>query len=365
MTGQNWEDRASDSLHEEEYRLYHRKAALGKARKDAAVCFFGALVFLIMSDGIFFILDLPYWVPRGELEGLFLILFTIGMFIFLAVTGVKTVRGYMEEARVLIPDEIKRTKTVIAVILILIAVYIIAAFAWKTVENKRIEKENAVLSEEYDRMRSSFGKKVSAWFEKNEPYKGFAYLKEVHVSGNIARSGNRIYPSFVIRLIVGDSFDHVSDRKQYGLLEEEQRIGYKAIKTMLESEEFEEYRKFQQSDMSFIKDAWFSSYPEQAYRIETSENTYKYSSAVSDYFVKNGKDYFVSPDQEKKIRTTPTPKAGGGYGGGTYHYYNNGDDYNAEDYDDPEDFYDDNRDVFDDLDDAADYLEDYWDEHGG
>ncbi len=279
---------------------------------------------------------------------------------------------YMLYALDVIPKEHRPEREEMWFFLLAVMALLIAVPVHNMLEEKRDIREKAALREEFFEMRGSFGKDVHDWFGEHNPYGDFPYVGTSRANGNISVTDGRWKEYILVTLEADDSFDRLSDVRQSELLEEAIRLGKDVLREMKQSDEFAAYRKFSNTSLSFLGSN-YSLGSETNFMIRTSENKYESNGMISGYFVKNGKDHFTEKGYKdffgKKETPTPAPSSGRKYGtGGTYgktYIYNDGDDYNAEDYDDPEDFWEENRDVFEDYDDAADYWEEYYAEHGG
>ena len=110
------------------------------------------------------------------------------------------------------------------------------------------------------------------------------------------------------------------------------------------------------------------------YIVRTSSHTYEYARNVRDYFVRDGKDVYLESWRKKyAVTPTPTPRpastvpkttkpSSGSSKKKTYY-----DAYDADDYDDAEDYADEYWEEFDeDFDEGWEEAYDYWmEEHGG
>ncbi len=245
-----------------------------------------------------------------------------------------------------------------------------AMIAVNTVNENRKEAENKRLREKFSEMRAGFEQKTKDWFAENDPFAGFDYMEECRVDAYITMSGRQEWGvNFSVVLVMSDAFDRLTDDRQYEYLQEEESIGSDALYAMLKSDSFSDFQEIREIGLGFLKPLRNYVLPTEHYTILTSKNRYEYAFYVKDYFLLNGEDHRTTTGmrkiREKYATPTPRPSSGKKYSSGKTYVYNGGDDYNAEDYDDPEEFWEDNRDEFDNFDEAADYLEDYWDAHGG
>lgn len=173
---------------------------------------------------------------------------------------------------------------------------------------------------------------------------------------------------FIATLETDESFDAMSDRRKYELLDEWDSCAWKAALAF--REQYLEQYSACMSELETMYDKPVSVRNESACFIKTPNHLYQHAEYVRDYYVMDDRDHLIRDEKsiwyQPPATPTPTPKPYSSWRpSGSYKVY---DPYDADDYDDPDDYAEEYEEEFgggdDGYEDAYDHWVEWHEEHG-
>ena len=242
---------------------------------------------------------------------------------------------------------------------IAVVILIAAAAGSIRITNDRLNKKHW---EEFYRVLDQFDAEFPAYLKKQ--YRSFPLSNDVDVTVHSKveklpyHDWNDWTEEITVTIHAPDSFDLGSDREIYNALGDSYDICRDARREYLKG--FPEHENYSSAFPDQYNGILVTLDVNETIQIKTSENAYRHSSHLRDYFELNGGDYFIhdSASSWGPPASSYTPQKPSG----SYSYSPpspSSDPYHASDYATPEDFYDDNYDEFFSYEDAESYYQDH------
>ena len=253
------------------------------------------------------------------------------------------------------PKQRKGTLLCFIAVVILIA----AAAGGIRITNDRLNKKHW---EEFHRVLDQFDAEFPDYLKKQ--YRSFPLSNDVEVTAHSRveklsyHDWNDWTEEITVTIHAPDSFDLDSDREIYNALGDAYDICRDARREYLKG--FPEHEAYSCAFPDRYNGILVALDVNETIQIKTSENTYRHSSHLRNYYEINGKDHFIRDSASSW--GAPSSSYSSQKPSGSYRYSppsSSSDPYHAGDYATPEDFYDDNYDEFFSYEDAESYYQDH------